>query len=342
MSRVLVTGASGFVAADLVPRLLQHGHEVTVASRRVIPEFAVLPLRRCHGLDLEALEHRLALTAADAPSRALSGEALSDEGEACWREALSGVDVVVHLAARVHVMGDTESDPLVANRRYNRDATANLARLAYSAGVKRFIFVSSIKVNGEQTCPGQPFTHASTPAPEDPYGVSKWEAEQALHEIARKTGLEVVIIRPALVYGVGAKGNLALLLRVLSGGWPLPLGAVRNQRSLLARSNLCDFLVRCVSHPNAVGECFLLADCSYSTPLLLRHLAIAGEWPVRLLPIPVSCLKLMASLLGRRAWIKRLCDSLELDCSRTFERLNWQPAVAPEQELAAMVRASKD
>lgn len=323
MTHVLVTGASGFVAADLIPRLLRAGYSVTALSRQPVPAFADLSIRCIHGLDLDDL-----------------GGSMTAPALASWQQALTDVDVVVHLAARVHVMSDVDVDPMAANRRTNRDASVRLASLAQAAGVKRFIFMSSIKVNGEQTLPGSAFSAMSVPAPQDPYGVSKWEAEQALNELSAATGLELVVIRPALVYGPGAKGNLEVMLRIMARGWPLPLAAIKNSRSLLARSNLNDFLVRCIQHSNAIGGCFLLADCRFSTPELLRQLVIAGGRPIRLWSIPVFCLNLMAILSGRRAWIQRLCGNLEVDSEFACQRMQWRPLVQPVTELAAMINAS--
>lgn len=317
--RVLVTGASGFVGSELLSHLLRAGHDVVAASRRPLslaPTGAERLVAHA-GLDLEA-------------------------GPAAWQPVLAGVDVVIHAAARVHVMSDDAADPLAEFRRCNVDATLSLARLAVAAGVRRFVLVSSIKVNGEGTLPGRPYDEQTPPAPVDPYGLSKWEAEQGLRALAEETGLEVVVVRPTLVYGPGAKGNLSTLMAVMRRGLPLPLAGVDNRRSMIALGNLCDFLVHCAAHPAAAGACFLMADCSWSTPGLIRKLAEAGAGPARLLPFPVGLMRLLAGLLGRQAWVQRLCGSLEVDAGLARSLLSWSPPCLPEQELARMVRSARE
>lgn len=251
-----------------------------------------------------------------------------------WDSALLDVNAVVHLAARVHVMYDTLSDPLAAFRAVNVQGTLNLARQAAVAGVKRFVFVSSVKVNGEATLPGQPFTADDAPAPLDAYGVSKMEAEQGLRQIALQTGMEVVIIRPPLVYGPGVKANFASMMRWLQRGVPLPLGAIHNQRSLVALDNLVDLIVTCLTHPAAANQTFLVSDGEdVSTTELLRRMARAMGRPARLLPVPVSWLKLAAALVGKQDVAQRLCGNLQVDIEKTRRLLGWSPPLSLDEGL---------
>ncbi len=251
-----------------------------------------------------------------------------------WSAALDRVNAVVHLAARVHVMRDTEADPLTAFCSVNVDGTLKLARQAAAAGVKRFVFISSVKVNGESTLPGRPFTADDIPAPLDPYAVSKMEAEQGLRQIAVETGMAVVIIRSPLVYGPGVKANFASLMRAVQRGWPLPLGAVNNQRSLVALDNLVDFIVTCTTHPQAANQTFLVSDGQdLSTTKLVRGMAQAAGVPARLLPVPVWALQAGASLLGKGDSVQRLCGNLQVDISKARNLLGWVPPVSVEEGL---------
>jgi len=256
-----------------------------------------------------------------------------------WLELLAGQEVVVHVAGRAHVMKEQAANALAAFREVNVDATLRLATLAIQSGVKRFIFISSIKVNGESTAPGTAFGPEDAPAPVDPYGQSKLEAEMGLQALAAAAGLELVIIRPTLIYGVGAKGNLALLQKILRWPLPLPLGGIRNRRSMLALDNLIDFIGLAIRHPSAPGKVFLLADVTWSTPELLRIMAAASDRSLWLLPIPVSFLYRLASLMGRSAWITRLCGNLEVDSTGAHKHLSWQPSVEPAQALRRMAIA---
>lgn len=259
-------------------------------------------------------------------------------GKTFWEAALNGVDVVVHCAARVHVRNE-DSDPLAGFREVNVAGTLALARQAAAAGVRRFVFVSSIKVNGESTSPGHPFRVEDSPAPEDAYGISKWEAEQGLTVLSAETGMEVVIIRPPLVYGPGVKGNFATLLQWVNKGAPLPFGAVtENRRSLVALDNLIDLMVTCTDHPAAAGQVFLVSDGEdVSTAELLRRVGVAIGKPVRLLPVPLWMLKSGVALLGRREQAQRLLGSLQVDISRTRERLGWTPPVSLDEGLRRTV-----
>jgi len=278
-----------------------------------------------------------------APERSDSGIDISGVGEinsrTDWSAALAGVDCMIHCAARAHVMHETESDALAAYRAVNVDGSRQLAAQAAAAGVRRLVYLSSVKVNGEQTAPGAPFSFAGAPAPEDAYGISKWEAEQALWDVSAKTGLEVVVVRPPLVYGPGVKGNLARLLRLARSGLPLPLGAVQNKRSLIGLDNLVDLLIRCVDHPAAAGETFLVSDGEdLSTPDLLRHMAAAMGRSPRLVPVPLPLLRLAGSALGKRAEIDRLVGSLQIDSCHTRQVLGWTPPVSVEEGIRRMVR----
>jgi nucleoside-diphosphate-sugar epimerase len=251
-----------------------------------------------------------------------------------WDAALQGIDVVVHTAARVHVMKDSSEDPLAEYRRVNVEGSLALARQAASAGVRRFIFLSSIKVNGEQTDPGHPFTVEDEPGPVDPYGRSKWETEQALHVLAQETGLEIVVIRPPLVYGPGVRANFLAMMCWLHRRVPLPLGAVENQRSLVARDNLVDLIATCIDHPAAANEVFLVSDGEdVSTAELLRRLGQAIGRPARLIPVPIPLLKGVASVLGKQAVADRLLGSLQVDIEKTRSRLDWAPPVCVDDGL---------
>ncbi len=256
-----------------------------------------------------------------------------------WSDALHGIDAVVHLAARVHVMHDTAFDPLVDFRSVNTDGTLNLARQAASAGVRRFIYLSSIKVNGEATVYGCPFTPNDLAAPKDPYSISKHEAEVGLREIARTTGMQVVIIRPTLVYGAGAKGNFKSLMKLVVRGLPLPLASIQNRRSLVGIDNLIDFIITCLEHPAAANETFLVSDGEdLSTPDLIRRMARAMNRPARLLPVPKFVLMPAAAILGRRDMAQRLCGSLQVDISKSRELLGWNPPVSVDEGLRRAVK----
>lgn len=307
--RFLVTGANGFVGRALCATLVQHGHDVRGAVRRS---------------DI-ALNSNI--------SRVTVGEI---NAQTDWSAALSGIDVLIHLAARVHVMHETSADPLDEFRRTNVQGTEHLARSAAAQGVKRLVFVSSIKVNGEETTGGQRYTEHDISSSQDPYGVSKWEAEQALHRVAKETGLEVVIVRPPLVYGPGVKGNFERMLQVLSKGVPLPLASVNNLRSVIYVENLADALRVCAIHPAAAGETYLLGDGDdISTPDLLRQLALAMGRPARIFPFPAVLLRLAGKLLGKPDEIARLLGSLQIDSGKIRRELNWQPPYSMRQGLQA-------
>lgn len=314
---VLVTGASGFIGGALVDRLLAEGVPTVAAVRWPPPR--------------------------PAGGRPLAGGRMIAVGDigphTDWRGPLAGVDCVVHLAARVHVMHDQAADPLAEFRRVNVDGTLALARQVAAAGVRRFIFVSSIKVNGEGTAPGVPFAAGAVPAPVDPYGISKLEAERGLLALAAQTRMQVVIIRPVLVYGPGVKANLRSMMVWLSKGMPLPLGAIDNRRSLVALDNLVDLIVTCMSHPAAVGQVFLVSDGEdMSTTELLRRMGDALGRPARLLPVPAAWLDGAAGLLGKRDVTQRLCGSLQVDIDKTRSMLGWTPPVTVDEALRDTAR----
>jgi nucleoside-diphosphate-sugar epimerase len=303
---ILVTGATGFLGSHLCASLK------TNSKVRLTPVVRKAPLT-----DFESV--------AVIPSIG---------SETVWEKVLDGQDVVIHTAARAHIMKDEVAEPLEEYRRVNVDGTINLARQAAVAGVRRFIFISSIKVNGEQTPLDKPFTADDSPAPDDAYGISKWEAEQGLQQLASETGMEVVIIRPPLVYGQGVKGNFASMIKLVSKGLPLPLGAIHNQRSLVGLDNLVDLIITCIDHPAAANQVFLAGDGKdLSTTGLLQGVAQAMGKPSRLIPVPSSLLMLGATLLGRRAVAQRLLGSLQVDISKARYLLGWAPPITVEEGL---------
>lgn len=312
LRKVLVTGATGFVGYRMVEHLLLDQRFDVLAALRNLQ--------------------------ADIPEGATAVRMAALDGDHCDMD-LQGVDTVVHCAARVHVMNEQSADPLAAFRRVNVDGTLALARRAAADGVRRFIFISSIKVNGEGTDGRRPYDADETPRPQDPYGISKLEAEQALHALAAQTAMEVVVIRPVLVYGPGVKANFQSMMKWLHKGVPLPLGGIRNQRSMVALDNLVDLIKVCIDHPGAAGEVFLASDGEdLSTPDLLRRTARALQVNARLLPVPPSWLKLASRMVGRPAVAARLCGSLQVDIAKTRRLLDWAPPVSVDQALGATAR----
>ncbi|WP_339079442.1 SDR family oxidoreductase [Pseudomonas sp. TMP9] len=307
LKKVLLTGGTGFVGQSVLNRLCSDGMQVLVCSRA--------PMSVPSGV------------------KHLSVAGLNANTD--WKFALDGIEAIIHCAARVHVMNDTSSDPLTEFRKVNVDGTLNLARQAVAAGVSRFIFISSIKVNGEGTVLGMPYHADAQPDPMDPYGISKMEAEQGLRVLADETGMQVVIIRPVLVYGPGVKANFLNMMRWLHKGVPLPFGAIHNRRSLVALDNLIDLIVTCIDHPAAANQTFLVSDGEdLSTTELLRRMGTALGKPARLLPVPSRLLEVGAALLGKQALAQRLCGSLQVDISKTRELLNWTPPVSVDEALA--------
>jgi nucleoside-diphosphate-sugar epimerase len=305
-NQILITGATGFVGSRLCQIAAEKGFSVRRALR----------WDNGHG-----------------------GLVVGDIGpDTDWSGALKDIDVVVHLAARVHVMEDAAKDSLSEFRRTNVDGTLNLAKQAAKAGVKRLVFLSSIKVNGEATRPGQPFTNQDKPDPHDPYALSKHEAEEALRRVEKDTGLEVVIIRPPLVYGPGVKANFLRLIQAVQKGVFLPLGKVNNKRSLVALDNLVDLILTCLKHPAAAGQTFLVSDGQdLSTPGLIRKIARAMGKKARLLPVPPYLLRLAGRIMGKSAEVERLSGSLQVDIGHTCETLGWKPVVSVDEQLKKIV-----
>jgi nucleoside-diphosphate-sugar epimerase len=311
---VLVTGANGFIGRILCSTLTDKGHAVRGTFR-----FQEKFIHYRKSMDCVAV-----------------GEIGPDTD---WTEALRGVDVIIHLAARVHVMKESATDPLSEFRRTNVAATEHLAKMAAKAGVKRFIFLSTVKVNGEQT-KDTPFNENDIPCPEDPYAVSKWEAEQALHKISDETGLEVVILRPPLVYGPGVKANFLRLLQVVDRNIPLPFLNIDNRRSFIYLENLVDAIVTCCTHPNAKGETFLVSDGEdVSTPELIRMIASAMNKKAKLFPFAQSSLKTIGTFIGKKEELDRLLGSLSVDSSKIRKILNWTPPFSMRDGIQETVKS---
>lgn len=307
---ILVTGANGFIGSSLVRVLAQQK----------------LPLRACvRNQDTTRQQDPLQCSVGDIGPN-------TD-----WSMALDGVTSVIHTAARQHVMRDTQQNVLDLFRQVNVLGSVNLARQAAAAGVRRFVFVSSIKVNGESTETGRAFLADDVPAPEDPYGVTKLETEKALLALAAETGLEVVIVRPPLVYGPKVKGNFASLMRAVKKGIPLPFGAIdSNRRSMVSVDNLVSLLITCLTHPKAKNEVFLVCDGEdLSTAELLRRLGVALGKSARLLPVPAVLLRLGATALGRHDLARRLFGNLQVDDRKTRSLLNWMPVQSVSVGLKA-------
>jgi nucleoside-diphosphate-sugar epimerase len=305
-TKVLVTGANGFVGRSLCGALVGRS-EVRGALRNPA---------ECH---------------APEGVQCIAGD-LSAKFD--WTSALIGINAIVHCAARVHVMNEESTDPLAEFRAVNVAGTLSLARQAAEAGVRRFIFISSIKVNGEWTSPSCAFTPDQIPAPVDPYGISKMEAEQRLIDLAAETEMDVVIIRPPLVYGPGVKANFLAMMRLLARGVPLPLGAIHNRRSLVGIDNLVNLILTCIDNPAAANQVFLVSDGEdLSTTELLVRMGRALGKPTRLIPMPERLLTLGASMLGKPDIAQRLCGSLQVDITKTRGLLGWQPPVSVDEGL---------
>ncbi|SFM42244.1 NAD-dependent epimerase/dehydratase family protein [Marinobacter zhejiangensis] len=300
---VLVTGATGFVGRNLYKHLMN------------CCAFKVRGTARSSGSNDPSI---------------FCGMAIKSDSD--WTEALKGVDVVVHVAAKAHIELSDSSDQLEEFQEVNVTGTVNLAEQAAQAGVKRFIFISSIGVNGQKS--HQPIKASDSVAPSGYYAKSKWEAEQGLVQISKTTGLEIVIIRPPLVYGPGAPGNFGRLVRLVESGLPIPLGAVRNKRTIIGIDNLVSLIEACIDHPSAGNKVFLAGDGDdVSTPELLRLVARAMGKPSRVIPVPLWLLRLALMLIGKRNVADKLTDSLQIDISSTREVLGWSPVVTVNDGL---------
>lgn len=307
-SCIAVTGASGFVGGALLKLLSADGKYAARAIYRSSPD---RPLDDCKTFVCGALTP-----------------------DTDFRTALEGVDVVVHCAARVHVMDERATDPMAEFRIANVAATHNLAMQAAQSGVKRFIFISSIKVNGESSQRGTPYRADDVPGPEDPYGRSKMEAEEGLKRIAVETGMDVVIIRPVLVYGPGVKANFLKMMTWLKKGVILPFGAINNKRSLVSLYNLTDLIRVCLEHPAAANQTFLVSDGDdVSTTQLLNKMAHALGCRARLLPIPSGLLLAVATVLNKKSLSQRLCGSLQVDIEKNLTLLGWSPRMKVDEGL---------
>jgi nucleoside-diphosphate-sugar epimerase len=313
--RVLVTGSTGFVGQQVVEFLLQKKHEIVTCSRSNNVSF----IERVKNFEIPDIN--------EVPN---------------WDEIIKSSDCVIHLAARVHMMNDSHPSQYDFYKRINRDATIALAEAAAKAGVKRFIFLSSVKVNGEITSIGNVFRAEDKNVPSDLYGLSKYEAEQGLFSIAEKTGMEVVIIRSPLVYGPRVKGNFAKMVKWIKKGIPLPFGAIRNQRSLVALDNVVDFIVFCADReitPLAANQVFLVSDGEdVSTTELMLKIALAYGVKSHLLPISSNVMRFVAKLLGKTQVADRLFGNLQIDSSKARNLLGWEPVSTMDEQLAKMAQ----
>ncbi|MFO7839748.1 MAG: SDR family oxidoreductase [Desulfosalsimonadaceae bacterium] len=305
--KILITGATGFIGSKLLQILEARAEKLCALVRR----------KPCRQKGLEGvnwIEYDITGSMKELP------------------EKIADIDIVVHLAARAHVMDDKLLDPLTKYRKVNVQGSLNLAQQAAAAGIKRFVFISSIGVNGNQSI--GPFTVNDPPNPIEPYAISKFEAEQSLRKFANETRMELVVIRPPLVYGPMASGNFRRLVRLVHKGLPLPLGLVHNKRSLVALDNLVDLILTCIDHPDAAGQTFMVSDGKdLSTPELIRKLAYAMGRPTRLLPVPQGLLRLGGFMMGKEKEVERLIGSLQVDISHTCDTLGWRPPVTADEAL---------
>lgn len=310
MAKILLTGATGFVGSALLS-ILQIGENKVVAVVRAVK--------------------------VDSPDNFVQVGEINDQTD--FSSVLEGVDVVVHMAARAHIMKDESVDPLAEYRKVNVDGSVNLSKQAVAAGAKRFIYISSVKVNGESTSGKNAYLESALPQPEDAYGISKYEAEEALKELAKQTGLELVIIRPPLVYGAGVKANFLSLTKLSLKPIPLPFGSVHNKRSMVYLGNLVDFIVHCIDHPAAANQTFLISD-NYDTSLagLIATIRKAAGKPRWLIPVPVFLFRLAGNLTGKQAVVERLVGDLQIDSSKARTLLNWQPPFTFEEGITATVK----
>jgi nucleoside-diphosphate-sugar epimerase len=297
MSNFLITGANGFIGKVLIKRLSQDGHLVSALVRKKI--------------EVPYSNETFLIPSINAKTN--------------WAELLKDRDVVIHLLARVHIMDDKASDPLMEFRKINVDVTIALAKEAARQGIKRFVFLSSVKVNGESTS-DHPFSETNLVYPQDAYAISKWEAEEALRQISKETGMEIVIIRSPLVYGPNVKANFLKMMQYVKQGIPLPLGSIQNKRSLIGIDNLVDFITTTISHPKAANQTFLISDDEdISTTNLLRRIGECMEKPARLIPVSPKILSFLFKIIGRQDFGDRLLGSLEIDITKAKKLLAWSP-----------------
>jgi nucleoside-diphosphate-sugar epimerase len=312
MKHVLITGVNGFVGRALAAKMIGEGWQVRGTIRE--SENTRSSMIRIETVVISPIGPRT-----------------------CWKEALEGIDTVIHLAARVHVMHETAANPLKEFRITNSEGTAKLAQQAAGSGVKRFVFMSTIGVNG--TCSGQtPYTENSIPAPHNPYSISKWEAEKHLTAISANAEMEIVVIRAPLVYGPGTPGNFLSLMHIVLKSFPLPFKSIDNRRSFLFVGNLVDALITCSTLPAAAGKTYLVSDGEdLSTPELISRVASAMGRPARLFPFPPAMLDFAGRLLGKSSAVERLIGSLQVDSSKIVRELGWKPPFTMEQGLADTV-----
>ncbi len=308
--KIIVTGAIGFIGRAVVDALIDKNITVVALVRQ---HSVVLPSE----VEQILIDYKMLL---------------SEHLDESIDYAMHGADALIHLAARAHIMNDSAENSLAEFRKVNTDGTLSLARKAVDAGIKRFIFISSIGVNGNNN--SSPFVEQDDPNPQEPYVISKFEAEQSLLELQKETGMEVTIIRPPLVYGENTPGNFSTLIKWSVKGVPLPFGAIDNQRSFIALDNLVSFIIHCVKHPKAANEVFLISDGEdVSTTELLRKVATAfGKKPL-LLPVPVSLMTWVAKLLGKQDIANRLFGSLQVDSSKARQLLDWKPVITMDEQL---------
>jgi nucleoside-diphosphate-sugar epimerase len=326
--RILVTGANGFVGKAVCAQLLAQGHQVRAVVRQHFTKEQWLAINQAVQLDLAAFIN-------DEAFQFCQIDAINEHTQ--WTAYLQNIDVVIHLAARVHIMQETADDPLTQYRHVNVIGTQHLANQAQQAGVKRFIYISSIKVNGEAT-QEQAFTENDRDNPQDPYGISKLEAEQALQDIALKSRMQYVIIRPSLVYGPGVKGNFFKLMQGVKRSLPLPLKGINNQRSMIFVTNLANLITATVTHPQAANQLFLAADDeALSSEQIIQQIARALEKPARLFNIPMPCLSIAAALTRKKGYLQRLTSSLVVSNHKAKQLLAWQPPVDMQQAIQQTV-----
>ncbi len=313
--RILITGATGFVGSRLLLKLKDKGHFCRAAVRRA-----------SSSVDVQT-------------DSVIVGEI---DAQTDWSQAVKDIDVVVHLAARVHIMNDQVENPLLEFRKINLEGTRSLAEAAIKAGAKRFVYISSIKVNGEATY-ALPFTSQDSPSPSDPYAIAKWEAERALQELSQESGLEVVIIRPTLVYGPGVKANFLNLVKLVRKRIPLPLAGIKNKRNLVALDNLVDLIVTCCEHPDAGGHVFLAADDeAVSTAELVTNIAKSFGQRSPVFFFPPMLMAWACRLLGKQAIWNRLAGSLQVDNSEAKKIMGWQPVTSMDEELKRIAISLND